>query len=84
MKFSASVLDDILNEVYSHLLGQEVGGLKGTRGDGSEEIGVLIELTNPRARLSSSENRGRIFSALGELCWYLSGSESLKQTAIAQ
>ena len=33
-------------------------------------------LTNPRARLSRSENRGRIFSALGELLWYWSGSSS--------
>jgi len=35
---------------------------------------MLLVLENPRARLSSSESRGKVFSALGELLWYLSGS----------
>ena len=33
---------------------------------------VALTLTNPRARLSRTESRGRVFSALGETCWYLS------------
>jgi len=77
MIITAAVLDDLLHQIYSGLLGVEPGGLNGSRGDGAEEIGALLELTDPRARLSSTENRGRIFSALGELCWYLSGSEEL-------
>ena len=28
--------------------------------------GVTLQLTNPRARLSRSESRGKVFSALGE------------------
>lgn len=28
-------------------------------------------MTNPRARLSRTETRGRPFSCLGDLCWYL-------------
>jgi thymidylate synthase len=37
----------------------------------TELTGVLLELKNPRARLSRSETRGRLFSCLGELLWYL-------------
>ena len=40
--------------------------------------GAILELTNPRARLSRSVTRGRIFSALGELCWYLSGTNAVE------
>ena len=38
---------------------------------------MLLELTNPRARLSRTETRGKPFSCLGELCWYLAGNKSL-------
>jgi thymidylate synthase len=43
-----------------------------------ERAGMLLVLENPRARLSTSESRGKIFSALGELLWYLSGSNETK------
>lgn len=42
-----------------------------TRGPAAELRGVLLEITNPRARLSRTETRGRLFSGVGELCWYL-------------
>ena len=45
-----------------------------SKGKATELCGVALELENPRARFSRSESRGRLFSALGELCWYLSGS----------
>lgn len=48
------------------------------KGPAIEVIGVLLELIDPRARLSRTETRGKLFSALGELCWYLSGSNVLK------
>ncbi|RIJ52882.1 thymidylate synthase [Clavibacter lycopersici] len=35
---------------------------------------MSLTLTNPLARMSRSANRGRLFSALGELTWYLDGS----------
>ncbi|MCA8971109.1 MAG: thymidylate synthase [Planctomycetes bacterium] len=38
---------------------------------------MLIEIRNPLSRLSRTETRGRVFSCLGELCWYLAGSEEL-------
>lgn len=50
---------------------------KGERGRHVERIGVLLELSDARARLSRSETKGRPFSALAELLWYLSGSDRL-------
>ncbi|MBZ5563959.1 MAG: thymidylate synthase [Acidobacteriia bacterium] len=46
-------------------------------GDALELTGVLIEVANPRARLSRTETRGKLFSCLGELCWYLAKSKDL-------
>jgi thymidylate synthase len=51
------------------------------KGRALELRGVLLELTDPRARLSRSETRGRVFSTLGEWCWYLSGSAETKAIA---
>jgi thymidylate synthase len=50
---------------------------EGTRGPTVEMLGVSIRLAKPRARISRSENRGKPFSALGELLWYLGGSDRL-------
>ena len=49
-----------------------------SRGTTSELIGQTLILENPRARLSRSESRGTVFSALGEFLWYMSGSNSLE------
>lgn len=48
-----------------------------TKGSALEFSGVLLELTNPLARLSRTEARGMAFSCLGELCWYLAGTASV-------
>ncbi len=45
-----------------------------SRGPNREIRGVLLRLTNPLARLSHSETKGRVFSPIGELAWYLSAS----------
>ncbi len=42
-----------------------------------EKSGVVLELTNPRARMSRTEARCVLYSALGEFLWYLSGSDDL-------
>jgi len=65
--------DDLLQVVLSELLvhGEQTDPSKG---QALEVFGARLELTNPCARLSRSEARGRIFSCLGELCWYLSGT----------
>ena len=48
-----------------------------TKGVARELTGVLLELTNPRARISRTETRGKPFSCLGELFWYLSKTNDL-------
>jgi thymidylate synthase len=52
-----------------------------SKGECRELLGVHLELANPRARLSRSEARGRVFSALGELLWFLRGSNDLETIA---
>ena len=48
-----------------------------TKGAMKELVAVHLVLSNPRARLSRTETRGKAFSCLGELFWYLSGSDEL-------
>lgn len=50
---------------------------RATRGQFTELFGYCFHLRNPRARLSRSEGRSKVFSALGELMWYLSGETKL-------
>ena len=76
MHISAETLDDTLNALYPVLLTQ-ANVIEGTRDPFREVIGVLVEIACPRARLSRSETRGRPFSALGELLWYLSRDNRL-------
>ncbi|MBB6147314.1 thymidylate synthase [Silvibacterium bohemicum] len=74
MKVRASTLDDLLNEVFRRLIasGQETYPSKGKA---FEVTGVVLELTNPRARMSRTEARAVIFSWLGEFLWYLAGND---------
>ena len=76
MKIRASTLDDLLHEVYRRLIkrGKVVTPSKGSA---LEATGVLIELTNPLARMSRSETRHLLFSCFGELLWYLAGDNTL-------
>ena len=73
--FSAETTDDLMRAAASHILRDGLS-VDPTRGPVLEVCAVGLELTNPRARLSRSEGRGRVFSCLGELCWYLSGSST--------
>lgn len=77
MEIKGESLDAVLHRLYRKLLkhGQSQGG---TRGANRELLAVSIRILKPRARLSRSENRGKLFSALGELLWYLSGSDTLE------
>lgn len=70
--FLGGSLDDLLHDVYEDLLAHG-RTTNPTKGRALERIGVLLELANPRARLSRTETRGRLFSGLGELVWYLGG-----------
>jgi len=74
LKVRASTLDDLLNDVFRRLIasGRETHPSKGKA---FEISGVVLELTNPRARMSRTEGRAVIFSWLGELLWYLAGND---------
>jgi thymidylate synthase len=76
MEIAGESLDEVLIDLYGKLL-KGTARNKGSRGDTTEMLGVALRITKPRARLSRSENRGHPFSALGELLWYLSGSDRL-------
>ncbi len=65
-------VDDLLRETLLAInkYGERV---KPSKGWTTELQGMILELSNPRARLSRTESRGKAFSCLGELCWYLAG-----------
>jgi thymidylate synthase len=74
--FAGPTLDDVMHDVVNEVLSR--GDLiHPSKGEALEITGILLEIVNPRARLSRTETRGRIFSALGELLWYLSGSNDV-------
>lgn len=76
MEIVGDSLDDVLIELYERLL-KEGATNRGTRGGTLECLGVTLRIRQPRSRLSRSEDRGKPFSAIGELLWYLSGSDQL-------
>jgi thymidylate synthase len=78
MIISRETLDDVLLALYPMLLGRSSSEtVLATRGETAEIIGALIEIKQPRARLSRSETRGKLFSSLGEFLWYLSRGNRL-------
>lgn len=71
--FSEQTLDDVMRRLIDAILASG-DRIKPSKGWCTELLGVVLEIANPRARLSRTETRGKLFSALGELCWYLSGT----------
>lgn len=78
MFIQGDTVDDLLKKIFKKILddGTEVHP---TKGKTKELSGVLLKLTDPLGRLSRTEGKGTIFSCLGELLWYLSGSNKLDQ-----
>jgi thymidylate synthase len=74
---SASTLDDLLRRVLEKLL-KSKNHVSPSKGPNTELICVLLQLKNPRARLSRTEMKGTLFSCLGELLWYLAKTNDLK------
>lgn len=74
MEFPGDGLDDVLNDLYDALMRHGLPNTS-TTGNSRELLGVTLRIAKPRARVSRSETRARPFSALGELLWYLSGSD---------
>ena len=74
--FSGITLDDVMRAVIEEIL---VSGdrIHPSKGPAAELAGVLLEVKDPRARISRTETRGKPFSCLGELCWYLAGTNDL-------
>ncbi len=70
--FSADSLDDVMRAVFQAIDEHGVPN-QPSKGPNRELIGAHFRLSNPLARLSRTEGRGKIFSCLGELCWYLAG-----------
>ena len=76
MECAAQTLDDLLRAA---VLATREGSIhSATRGTFRELRGATLRLTNPRARVSWTDMKGTIFSALGELLWYLSGREDVE------
>ena len=75
--FRRQTLDDVMRSVIEEI--QSNGEwINPSQGGCRELTGVLLEVTDPRARLSRTETRGKPFSCLGELCWYLAGTNALE------
>jgi thymidylate synthase len=74
--FSDGTIDDLMRSVIESTLAHG-RWIHATKGELIEITGVLLELTNPRARLSRTETRGKPYSCLGELCWYLAKTNDL-------
>src|SRR6266404_5896255 len=71
-----ATLDDLMHSVIKEILGNG-DQIEPKKGSATEVTGVLLELTNPRARLSRTETRGKPYSCLGELFWYLAKTNAL-------
>lgn len=78
--FEVATVDDLMH-VAVDALSSDGTRIAPTKGACTEISATTFELTNSRARVSRSASRGRLFSALGELCWYLSGSSATEEIA---
>lgn len=76
MHLKASTLDDLLRKVFQKILRHGIF-VTATKGANTELTGVVLELSNPLARLSRTETKGTVFSCLGETLWYLAKSNEL-------
>ena len=75
---SEDSLDDLMRAVFKQLLnGRGNFEVDSNKGRSTEVFGALLELKNPRARLSRSFSKAKAFSPLGEFFWYLTGSDSV-------
>jgi len=76
MFISKTTVDDLLRAAFNKILKDGIQ-VRSTKGRNIELSGVVLELQNPRARLSRTETKGTVFSCLGETLWYLAKSNKL-------
>ena len=74
--FRGETLDDAMHQCTKEILDRGES-INPSKGPALELTGVLLDIENPRARLSRTETRGKPFSCLGELSWYLARSNRL-------
>ncbi|MBY5827104.1 thymidylate synthase [Rhizobium leguminosarum] len=76
---SENHIDKLLRLTYGQLLASrpENNRVSSKKGDSTEIFGALLQLTDPRARLSRAMGRSILFSAVGELAWYLAGDNTI-------
>jgi thymidylate synthase len=74
--FVGVTLDDVMREVIQAILSHGAR-VQPSKGWTTELTGTVFEMSEPLARLSRTETRGKPFSALGEFCWYLAGTREL-------
>ena len=74
---SGPTIDDLMRSAICQIsqFGEDINP---TKGQAKEIFGVMLELTNPRARISRTETKGKPFSCLGELLWYLAKRKDLE------
>ena len=77
MIIEGKYLDEILRKLYGELT-KSTDTFEASKGKGQDLLAPKVILKNPRARISATANRGRLISALGEFCWYMSGSADLE------
>ncbi|WP_313327616.1 thymidylate synthase [Enterobacter oligotrophicus] len=77
MEIEKNTIDDVMRTVFENILSDGVT-VETTRGPTKEILGTHIILNNPICRISRTESRGKIFTCLGELMWYLSGSDDVE------
>lgn len=70
--FRQETLDDLMRDALE-AVSKQGRRVNASRGWCTEITGVLLELTDVRARLSRTKTNGTPFSALRESCWSLSG-----------
>ncbi len=73
MPICAETIDDLLRKALGAII-SDGSPVTASRGSNRELACALLKLTRPRARLSHTETKGKPFSAIGELAWYLAAS----------
>lgn len=76
MHITGDSLDDLLSKVLARLLKSRLS-ICPSKGSAREIVAAMLSLKEPRARFSRTESRATLFSCLGELLWYLSGTNEL-------
>lgn len=77
MRITVATVDDALRRSYEFILASGAD-IDSSRGQNREVIGTQIEIENPLARISHTESRSTLYSALGEFLWYLSQSDDIE------